>query len=53
MLYREEVAQPAKWCSKNNLSLNVGKVSVMDFRRNSVDLPLIISSFSEEMSQQH
>ncbi|XP_073675260.1 interferon-induced very large GTPase 1-like [Garra rufa] len=39
--YREEVAQLAKWCGANNLSLNVGKTKevVMDFRRNSVDHP--------------
>ncbi|KAL0202445.1 hypothetical protein M9458_000463, partial [Cirrhinus mrigala] len=39
--YREEVAQLAKWCGANNLSLNVGKTKevVMDFRRNSVAHP--------------
>ncbi|KAL0159965.1 hypothetical protein M9458_043690, partial [Cirrhinus mrigala] len=39
--YREEVAQLAKWCGANNLSLNVSKTKevVMDFRRNSVDPP--------------
>ncbi|KAL0153248.1 hypothetical protein M9458_051423 [Cirrhinus mrigala] len=39
--YREEVAQLAKWCGANNLSLNVSKTKkvVMDFRRNSVDHP--------------
>ncbi|KAL0150137.1 hypothetical protein M9458_054564, partial [Cirrhinus mrigala] len=45
--YREEVAQLAKWCGVNNLSLNVGKTKevVMDFGRNSVDhRPLTIDS---------
>ncbi|KAL0150016.1 hypothetical protein M9458_054675, partial [Cirrhinus mrigala] len=49
--YREEVAQLAKWCGANNLSLNVSKTKevVMDFRRNSVDhLPLTIDSSTVE-----
>ncbi|KAL0161476.1 hypothetical protein M9458_045201, partial [Cirrhinus mrigala] len=49
--YREEVAQLAKWCGANNLSLNVGKTKevVMDFRRNSVDHPpLTIDSSTVE-----
>ncbi|KAL0147809.1 hypothetical protein M9458_056886 [Cirrhinus mrigala] len=49
--YREEVAQLAKWCGVNNLSLNVGKTKevVMDFRRNSVDHPpLTIDSSTVE-----
>ncbi|KAL0160065.1 hypothetical protein M9458_043790, partial [Cirrhinus mrigala] len=49
--YREEVAQLAKWCGANNLSLNVGKTKevVMDFRRNSVDHPpLTINSSTVE-----
>ncbi len=52
--YREEVAQLAKWCGANNLSLNVGKTQevVMDFRRNSVDHPplTIDSSTLERVS---
>ncbi|KAL0204667.1 hypothetical protein M9458_002685, partial [Cirrhinus mrigala] len=51
MHYREEVAQLAKWCGANNLSLNVGKTKevVMDFRRNSVDHPpLTIDSSTVE-----
>ncbi|KAL0174486.1 hypothetical protein M9458_030454, partial [Cirrhinus mrigala] len=41
--YREEAAQLAEWCGANNLSLNVSKTKevVMDFRRNSVDHPLL------------
>ncbi|KAL0175584.1 hypothetical protein M9458_027914, partial [Cirrhinus mrigala] len=49
--YREEVAQLAKWCGANNLSLNVSKTKevVMDFRRNSVDhRPLTIDSSAVE-----
>ncbi|KAL0195209.1 hypothetical protein M9458_008781, partial [Cirrhinus mrigala] len=49
--YREEVAQLAKWCGANNLSLNVSKTKevVMDFRRNSVDHPpLTIDSSAVE-----
>ncbi|KAI2655641.1 hypothetical protein H4Q32_024234 [Labeo rohita] len=49
--YREEVAQLAKWCGANNLSLNVGKTKevVMDFRRNYVDHPpLTIDSSTVE-----
>ncbi|KAL0148403.1 hypothetical protein M9458_056303 [Cirrhinus mrigala] len=49
--YREEVAQLAKWCGSNNLSLNVSKTKevVMDFRRNSVDHPpLTIDSLAVE-----
>ncbi|KAL0185335.1 hypothetical protein M9458_021032 [Cirrhinus mrigala] len=49
--YREEVAQLAKWCGANNLSLNVSKTKevVMDFRRNSVDHPpLTIDSSTVE-----
>ncbi|KAL0154309.1 hypothetical protein M9458_050422 [Cirrhinus mrigala] len=52
--YREEVAQLAKWCGANNLSLNVSKTKevVMDFRRNSVDHPplTIYSSAVERVS---
>lgn len=44
--YREEVAQLAEWCGAHNLSLCVGKtkVVVMDFRRNSVDHPLLTTN---------
>ncbi len=47
--YREEVAQLAKWCGANNLSLNVSKTKevMMDFRQNSGDHPpLTIDSLS-------
>ncbi|KAL0202435.1 hypothetical protein M9458_000453, partial [Cirrhinus mrigala] len=53
--YREEVAQLAKWCGANNLSLNVGKTKevVMDFRRNSVaHPPLTIDSSTIHLDHQ-